>query len=161
MNKIIISIDQARATGYAVSVDGEFVEDGEIEFDIKKYPDYHNVAVQVKKLLSDLVQKYPPNLVTVEDVHGGLNSGTLKKLANLQGVLVNFLIENEILFQIIPPTTWQGKKGLCFEHKVNKKIQSKAFAKELVGRNVKENQADAICMNYFAQKNIKIIVNND
>lgn len=168
-DNVIISLDQARNCGFCVSEGDNILLYGEFN---AKSTDYHDVAMEEKQFLLKLIKKYQPILVTVEDVHNGLNADTSKKLGILQGVLVNTIIESGILFTIIKPSTWQGKQGLAFDKTKNRvlntKQQSIAKAKEIIGDKVEkcgikitDNTADAVCMNYYARKNIKIVPHKD
>jgi len=159
-NDVIISLDQAKETGWCVSIGDEIEAHGALK---SKEKDYHDVAHGVKIFLDSLCQEYKPLLLTFEDVHGGLNSDTSKKLGILLGVLVEYAIDNNILFKVIKPSTWQGKNGLCFDktktRKLNTKQQSVIFANTILseGKVSNDNEADAICMNYYARNNIKIV----
>lgn len=156
---VIVSLDQAKNCGWCVSKGDTVIDYGVF---VSEQADYHDVAFEVKNMLMELCNKYKPILITVEDIHGGLNADTSKKLGILQGVLVNYAIQNKILFSILKPATWQGKNGLNFDktktRKYDTKTQSKMFACEYLGvEKINENTADAVCMNYYARKNIKIV----
>ena len=153
-NRVIINLDQARSCGFCVSIGDERVLYGTF---ITKEKDYHDASNEIKIFLKLLVAKFNPILVTVEDIYGGLSRQTMKQLGILQGVLVNYLIEEHILFQIIAPSTWQSKMGYDKKLYSNTKQWSKKLAFELIGEELLEDTADVVCMNEYSQKFIKII----
>ena len=157
MGYAIISLDQAKHCGFCVSVGDEIVLYGTC---ITEKSDYHDASNEIKIFMKELIKEYNPILVTVEDIYAGLGRDTMKKLGILQGILVNYLIEEHILFKIIPPRAWQGKLGYNKKTEVNTKKWSIRIATEIVGCKVKEDTADAICMNTYARDNIKIVESN-
>ena len=164
-DNVIISLDQARSCGFCVSEGDNILLYGEFN---AKSTDYHDVAMEIDTFLIKLINKYNPILVTIEDAYGGQSMDTYKKLGILQGYLVNTIVKRGILYQIIKTSTWQGKDGLAFDKTKNRKLsvkqQSVALAKEILGDKVEkcgikitDDVADAVCMNYYARKNIKIV----
>lgn len=148
---MILSLDQAKKCGFCYGVTEPL---GYGEFDVSDTDDYMKAIVKLKKQISGLIEALQPELVTIEDVYGGLNRQTVKKLGWLQGVLMDYFLENEILFEVVPPSKWQGYHGLKGK---NKKQQSLAVAKEYVADEELEsdNTADAIMMWYYAKNEIK------
>lgn len=150
---VIISFDQAKETGYCVSFNGKVTEHGVIT---SKKDSYEEVTVEIKQAAERLIKKHKryPILVTIEDLYSGLNITTYKKLARLQGTLITLFLEEQCLYHIIYPTTWQNKLKIKGK---DKKKQSKAFASELLDKKItNDNESDAICMNYYARNHIKI-----
>jgi len=154
MGYTIISLDQAKHCGFCVSVGDEIALHGTC---ITGKYDYHDASNEIKIFMKELIKEYNPILVTIEDIYAGLGRDTMKKLGILQGVLINYLIEEHILFKIISPKAWQGKLGYNKKIETNTKTWSIRIASELIGHKVKEDTADAICMNKYARENIKII----
>ena len=105
-----------------------------------------------------LINTHKPVLVTIEEVHYSpvIGSATFGKLKKMQAVLINYFIENEVLYELIKPSQWQGKDGEGFLGK-NKKKQSLDKAIELFNDNDMDgNTADAIWMCRYAMNNIKV-----
>ena len=154
LDNVIISFDQARKCGFCVSVGEEIVLYGTM---ITKEPNYHDASNQIKIFMKQIIKEYSPILVTVEDIYGGLGRQTMKQLGILQGVLVNYLVEERILFETIPPSAWQNKLGYSRKTEKSTKDWSVKMACSIIGESVLEDTADAVCMNYYARKNISII----
>jgi Holliday junction resolvasome RuvABC endonuclease subunit len=146
---IIISLDQATITGYAVSVDGKIIDSG--TFDSKKKEYDHKIS-DIKTGMIALINKHSPHLVTVEDVQFQNNYEVYHKLSKLQGVLVNYLIENNILYEIIEPTRWKSKMLIKGRKREEQKANAILKALEYGYETVSEDVADAICMNIYANK---------
>lgn len=149
----ILTLDQATKTGYAVSIDGKIVEYGVIE---AKHADYDMKIHIIKQGVEAIVAKYAPALITIEDVQFQNNYEVYYKLSKLQGVLIEYCIQNEFLYEVIPPVKWKGKMLI----KGKKREEQKANAILLAnshGYNISdEDIADAICMNLYANKCINV-----
>lgn len=154
MSNVIISIDQAKKSGFCVSRGDEILLYGTFVSNAK---DYHDVTNEAKIFLKALIDEYNPILVTVEDIYGGLSRSTMKQLGILQGVLVNLLVEKHILFAIIAPSTWQSKLEYDKKGGLNSKKWSQWRVMDTLGLKVGEDTADAINMNYYARHFIKIV----
>lgn len=151
----VLSLDQATNCGFALGKGGKILERGVI---ISDKDGFDFIISDIKQQVVSLISKYNPVLVTIEEVHYNPLTGStvFGKLKKMQGVLINHFIENEILYEIIKPSQWQGKQGEYFVGKEKKK-QSLAKAIELFNdKNMNENTADAIWMCRYAMKNIKI-----
>lgn len=148
---IIISLDQATVTGYAVSVDGKIIDSGTFESTKKEYDQKIN---DIKKGMVVLIEKYSPHLVTVEDVQFQNNYEVYHKLSKLQGVLVNYLIENDTLYEIIEPVRWKSKMLIKGKKREEQKANAILKAAEHGYETASEDVADAICMNIYANKYI-------
>lgn len=147
----ILSLDQATNSGYAVSVDGKIIEYGTFS---SKQKDYDRKISELKNHMINLIKKHNPTLVTVEDVQYQNNQETYHKLSKLQGVLVNYLIENEILYEIIEPSKWKSKMLIKGRKREEQKASALLKANENGYATTDEDVADAICMNLYASKYI-------
>jgi len=148
----ILSFDQALNCGYAIGNKGKVVSYGVLTSKEKEF-DY--AVSDIKKQIVKIIAKEKPMIVTIEAVHHGFSVDTTKKLSRLQGVLINYFIENQILFEIISPSSWQGNEG--FKGK-KKKLQSYTKAVlEFNDESITEDMADAIWMCKYAMEKINIV----
>lgn len=154
MNKLrILSFDPARACGFAygegkVDKYGVFISDK---------VGYEYVVADIKSQIADLIDSYKPALVTIEEVHYNPRTGSrvFGLLKQLQGVLINYFVENEILFVIIKPSEWQNNFDVTGK---NKKKQLFELAKiEFDDSEMDSNAGDAIRMLQYTIDKIEVI----
>ena len=67
---------------------------GTFSFDSKKYT-YAKAILHIEELITTLLKSYDISAVFVEDIQLRANVQAFKKLAQLQGVLVNLFEKNE------------------------------------------------------------------
>jgi Holliday junction resolvasome RuvABC endonuclease subunit len=99
-----------------------------------------------------LIEKYEPEVVTIEEVHYSRNKNVYYKLSKLQGVLINCLIEREIDFEIIVPSAWKNSLDVARGNKTKRKEEKEnsiKFVEDEYGISVDNNTSDAICMGYY------------
>ena len=169
----ILAIDQARNGAWSVfDYDtGEVVGYGTFSFDVKKYT-YARAILHIEQILSAVIAAYDIKFVAIEDIQLRVNVQSFKKLAQLQGVIVNLCERNKLLYGLIAPTQWQNfckargrntteikKQVLELEHtgKKESKILSLQFVKDQFGIVTdNDNLADACCLGYYAVNAIEI-----
>lgn len=139
----VLGIDQStRKNGWCVMEHDtmEIVDYGiiNLEKEADDSADYLDRILVMRGMLDELIDKYEPTLVIVEDIFmnswGGKatkgNVETFKKLAKLLGVLEVHMIDNKILFTTIKTGVW--RKGLGFGRKrAEQKKRSIELANEL------------------------------
>lgn len=143
----ILTLDQAtHKTGFCVldKETKEYIAFGTVKANKKKDTALriHDLEQWVKKAIDE----YQPNLVVIEDVQFQSNNKVYKTLAQLQGVLVNACIKANVPYKIVPSVTWKRKTGINQVNRKEDKAASIALASKVVGENVHEDTADAICM---------------
>lgn len=169
----ILALDQARNGAWSVfeHPSGELVAFGSFSFDSRKYA-YSQAVLQIEALLASLIKRYKVSAVFLEDIQLRANVQAFKKLAQLQGVLVNYCEKNELLYGFIAPSQWQNYcrargrnakeiKNNIFklEHadKKDSKILSMQFVKDRFHIETdNDNVADAICIGYYVCDVIEI-----
>ena len=108
----------------------------------------------------------------IEDIQLRVNVQSFKKLAQLQGVLINLFEKNEYLYDFVAPTQWQNYckargrsskeikekiKALELSGKKESKILSIQFVKEKFNVDTdNDNLSDAICIGYYAVNHFKL-----
>jgi len=96
-----------------------------------------------------LVQTNNIDVVFIEDTQLRQNAQSFKKLAQLQGALINLCEGLSLPYENVPPTRWQSYCG------VRSKAQSMEFVRCQFGIETdNDNLADAICIGWYAVNHI-------
>ena len=105
----ILSIDQARNGAWAVfDYETKKLETyGTFSFGNKDYT-YARAILAIESLVDTIIKTYNISAVFIEDIQLRVNVQSFKKLAQLQGVLINLFEKNEYLYDFIAPTQWQN-----------------------------------------------------
>lgn len=169
----ILAIDQARNGAWSV-FDYEsktLIGYGTFSFDAKKYT-YAKAVLHIDELIDLVIRAYDISAVFIEDINLRVNVQAFKRLAQLQGVLVNSFEKNEYLYGYIAPSQWQNfckARGrntkevnsrvleLEREGKQKSKILSIQFVKEQFGIDTEnDNLADAICIGWYVVNMVEL-----
>ena len=132
--------------------------------------------MEIEKLIWNVISRYRVDAVFLEDIQMRVNVQSFKKLAWLQGVLVNTLVRHDYLYDLIQPSVWQSycnargrttseekKKIKRLEQGEEKrtKILSIQFVEDNFGIHTdNDNLADAICIGWYVCNNIEIKARN-
>jgi len=168
----ILAIDQARRGAWAVfDTQTKALEHyGVWEFSNRIYP-FPKAVHEITSLIDGLLKEYRIGAVYIEDVSLGPNPQAFKRLAQLQGALINLFEQlseadttggsgedgttggSGVTYGIIPPTQWQTFCGALQKHRT--KELSLAFVKERFGIATDDhNLTDAICLGWYAVNNL-------
>lgn len=154
----VLAIDQARNGAWSIfdSKTSALLEHGTFSFDVKKYT-FPEAVLQIEQLIYSLIKQYKIRYVAIEDIQLRVNAQSFKKLAQLQGVLVNLCEKHKLHYGLVAPTRWQT---YCKEYYTAKDKERKfANTKELSTCYVSDvfaletsndNLADAICIGQYA-----------
>ena len=163
----ILAIDQARNGAWAVfDYESKKLETyGTFSFSSKDYT-YAKAILAIESLVDTIIKTYGISAVFIEDIQLRVNVQSFKKLAQLQGVLVNLFEKNEYLYDFVAPTQWQNYckargrsskeikekiKALEASGKKDSKIVSIQFVKENFNVDTdNDNLSDAICLGHYA-----------
>jgi len=138
---------------------------GEWSFPARKF-DFSRAVYEITRVASDLIQANDIDVVFIEDTQLRQNAQSFKKLAQLQGALINLFEGLGVPYESVPPTRWQsycGARGRsCKEHQNNvepgpkaSKVLSMQFVHEHFGIETdNDNLADAICIGWYAANQI-------
>lgn len=169
----ILCIDQARSGAWSVFdyESKKLVGYGVFEFPYEKYT-YAKAILHIKELIHAVMKTYDVGAVFVEDIQMRASVASFKKLAQLQGVLVDLFEENEYLYGFIAPSQWQNfckargrktkeKDARILELEQSGKKQSKIlsiqFVKEQFGIDTdNDNLADAIAIGWYVVNVVEI-----
>lgn len=105
-----------------------------------------------------MIMKWNPDEVVFEDIQLQKFDSedeqesvlTYKKLAHLQGVLVNYVFEINLPFRIVPPATWRKYSEIKGKYRTDKKKNAQLKIKKLYDVNVTQDEADAILIGRWA-----------
>lgn len=169
----ILAVDQARHGAWAV-YDYEkkvLLDYGTWGFDNRNYT-FEQAILRIEALLEEVIQTHDIGAVFLEDIQLRQNVQSFKRLAQLQGVLVNLCEKTNTSYQLVVPTQWQnyckarGRTAKEIKSKVTSvepavKKQSKVLslqaAKEIYGLATEnDNLADAVMIGHYAVNNIKL-----
>ena len=172
-NLNILAIDQARNGAWSVFdyEKKELIGYGTFSFDSKKYT-YAKAIQHIEELVASLLKSYDISAVFIEDIQLRANVQAFKKLAQLQGVLVNLFEKNEYLYGYVAPSQWQnfckarGRNSKEIKSQVlavetngkkESKILSIQFVKDQFGIETEnDNLADAISIGFYVTNIVEI-----
>lgn len=162
----ILAVDQARHGAWAV-FDYEkkaLLDYGTWGFDNKNYT-FEQAILHIEKLICEVIHTHDISAIFFEDIQLRKNVQSFKKLAQLQGVLVNLCEKNEYLYGLVAPTQWQnfckarGRTTKEIKSKVTEidsdgkkssKVLSMQFVRDNFGIETEnDNLSDAICIGHF------------
>lgn len=148
----VLSLDQATKTGYAIYDDEELIHYGIKDFG--KIDDFTERISEIKKMQNDYIEKYNPEICSIEDIQQQVNPKTFKQLAELKGVLENNLFEKEFLYFIVASTQWKSTCNVKGRKREEQKKNAQLFVKNKFNIDVSEDEADAICQGWHVVKSI-------
>lgn len=156
----VLAFDQATGvSGWSVYDDEKLVKFG--AWDSKGESSVDKVA-KTKCWIASMIQSWRPDLVVFEDIqfqpYTGKDAGAdvqsnllvYKKLAHLQGVLMNYCYENGFTYKIVPVATWRAHSGVKGKYRTDRKQSAQLIVKSLYDINVSTDEADAILIGRFA-----------
>lgn len=169
----ILSIDQARSGAWSI-FDYEtkkLIDYDTFCYDSKKYT-YAKAVLNIEQLIAEIIRTHDISAVFIEDIQLRANVQAFKRLAQLQGVLVNLFEKNEYLYDFVVPTQWQNfcrkqvkdkndeKDMDCsipLTAKKKSKMESIKFIKDMFDIETdNDNLADAICIGWYVVNMVEI-----
>lgn len=167
----ILAIDQARNGGWAIFDYNrkKLLKYGAFSFPEKRYT-FPQAVKLAENCVENLIFSNEVDAVFIEDINLRFSAQIFKKLAQLQGVLINLFEKTGIVYGCIYPTTWQNfcrargrtvkeSRNAVVTANVEGKKQSKALSIEFVYDQFgvvtsDDNMADAICIGWYVVNNI-------
>ena len=131
-----------------------YYENGEFKnYDILDYSTEKNVNARYKAMslaLWDILNKYSPDIVYIEETVVTKNAHTQRFLTRLQGAICVWCYLHDCEFNTIRPTEWRRRLNFKQGSKVKRdqlKKQSIEYVKEHYGFDVENDDvADALCI---------------
>ena len=150
MSKTILALDQATKTsGWSIWQDGTLIEYGHVTFD------QEDPFIRNNKLcswLGNMIETRDVDEVVIEDIQMQVNNVlTFQRLAQLQGAIIDMLIDWHIDYKIIKPSEWRAAcnflKGQD-KHRASQKKIAQDWVLSTYGRKCTQDEADAICIGH-------------
>ena len=97
----------------------------------------------------NLLEKYKPMIVFIEDTYSGRNAQTMKILTRLQGVIYAWCMLNDGEFNTITPSQWRKHLDFTQSKGVKRQQLKEQSVKYILDRyklEVNDDEADAICI---------------
>lgn len=141
-----------KSTGYSVFENGELVTSGVIS---SKETDYIERGRQLANLVKAIAEAYQPTDLVVEDLKVIHNQKTLVMLGTVHGLIIGALPNIPVTY--IGPTVWRAgfNHGLNAKRDLAKK-RAIQFVEALYGLKVGDDEAEAILLGKFFEKNKNI-----
>lgn len=151
----VLSFDQStRCSGYAIFEDGQYIASGVIDMNKSKLGT-HERSFEMAKSLWQIVKKYKPDYLVIEDTQQQNNVKTVIILARLQGMIIGYAEAHGVKVHILLPSQWRSALKYSQGSKVKRqelKQQSIDYVKNNFGIDVSEDEAEAVCINIAAHK---------
>ena len=149
--KRTLALDQAsRVTGWAIYDNKNLITSGHFSIPANKTIGQRLDTFCFK--LMDLIDKYNVEKVYYEGIQYQNNIETYKKLAMIQAMVI-YTCYNEVECAELTPSHWRSiikdKHGIKFgRSRTEQKKVAQTFVKDFFGKEVTEDEADAICLGY-------------
>lgn len=143
----IVGIDSStRVTAMALYENGKLIDHCSIDFSKEK--DVDTRIDGILKEVDKILKSWDAHVVFVESPWMGNNIQTAMKLAYVIGGIRHICIETGAGFNLILPSEWRRVIGLPSGKKKREELKREAIAyvSEVYGIDVKEDEAEAICI---------------
>lgn len=145
----IAGVDAATVrTGIALLVDGK-IKKYEL-IDLHKNKDSNTRIPIMQNKIIDMIAKWKPDVVCIEDSWQGRNADTDKKIAYIIGSVMAYCYGHNIKFKKMLPSEWRKKIGLAQGKKQREQLKQASidFVKEQFNIDAGDDIADAVCISY-------------
>lgn len=151
----ILSFDQStRVSGYCYFKDGQYVCSGVVDMSKSKL-DTQERSFEMAKALWEIINKYKPDCLVIEDTQQQNNVKTVITLARLQGMIIGYAEAHGVKVHILLPSQWRAALNYTQGPKVKRqelKQQSINYVKEHFGKELPEDEAEAVAEGVAAHK---------
>lgn len=103
-----------------------------------------------------MIDKWQPDFITIEDIQLQRANGerenvlVFKKLAWLQGVLMNYFREIGMEYDVVPSVTWKSYNEVKGKTRTDQKKNAQLKVKRFFDISVTQDEADAILIGRYA-----------
>lgn len=157
----LLALDQAsHTTGYTILDGNKIVKVGHFEC---RGADLGDRLVQLRENISKLIKNYDIDEVVFEDiqlqdVNGNKETGikTFKILAEVYGVVYEYLTEIGIKNSSVLPIKWKAHFKIAGKGRAQEKMMSKAYVEKTYGISCTEDEADSLCIAMWYRQNTNI-----
>lgn len=163
---IMLTIDSStKKTGICIWKNAEYQEHFLINYDPAETKNKEDKKMENRfpKMCYDILNilnKYKPQIIYIEDEVVTRNMDTCRFLFRLQGVIEGWALMNDCEFNTVRPTTWRAACGFNQGKKKKRdelKIMSITYVKDHFGLNVTDDEADSICIGVYAKSLFGIV----
>lgn len=159
----ILALDQAtHDTGWSIFDGNTVIKFGTINLGNGDLDERIN---RLKVWLANMIAVWNPDKVIMEDIQlqekkqgrtwendtgdQVMNVNTFKTLAQLQGVLADYLYEQQMRYEFVHTAVWREKCGITGKYRTDKKKSAQLKVLEWFDLSVTNDEADAICIGYY------------
>ena len=152
----ILALDQAsRTSGYSVFCDNQLIDSGTFTF---TSTDMAKRLVSIRNKVEELINEFHIEKVILEDIQlqntVGNNVSTYKALAEVIGVITELITEKKLPYELVYSSTWKSELKIKGRSREEQKRNAQIYVFETYGRNVSQDESDAICIGaYYTKKN--------
>lgn len=149
---LILALDQATSkTGWSLWEDSKLVDSGVFKTPSKmKYEDrltFMKLKIAEVHKTNKLDKMFIEGIqLEMEEGQKDISVDTFRKLAHLQGIIIQWSNENNVDLEIISPSTWKSKINIFYDKRKTQKLAAQRYVKDNFGKEVTEDEADAICI---------------
>ena len=151
----VLSFDQStRVSGYCCFENGKYVESGIIDMSKSKLGTEER-SFEMAQQICEIINKYKPQRIIIEDVQQQSNPKTMIILARLSGMIIGYAEAHNVKIHILSPSQWRKQLYYSQGPKVKRqelKQQSIDYVQEHFGLNLPEDECEAICIGDAAHK---------
>lgn len=164
----LLALDQAtHTTGWAIYDDDTVIKYGLIKSKGNTTEERINF---MKVWLANMVEIWKPDKVCLEDIQlqekknrtfenddgdNVIKVTTYKILAQLMGVLIDYLLEKKIRFETVHTAVWRESCHISGKYRTDKKKSAQLKIKEWFNLDVTNDEADALCIGKYASAHEK------
>lgn len=153
----ICCLDQStKKTGYSVWENGKLKKFGTIQVDDTLTS--INRACEMYEEIKNFIRQIKPDYVCIEGTQFQNNQKVFKLLSQMQGMVFALLVDLDIGFCIIEPSSWKSFAGIKSRKREDQKKETIEFVKK--NYKVKEptdDEADSIAIGHWAINNLTVI----
>lgn len=151
----ILAIDQStKISGFSLWKNNELVNYGIITSNLEE----KNAIERMKQMYDEikkLIKKTKPDFIVFENVQFQNSYETFQTLSQMQGVLMAYLFELNLGFQIIEPSSWRSFSKIKGRKRIEQKQNAINFVKEKFQIETSEDACEAILIGLWAVNKIK------
>ncbi len=142
----LLALDQAsHITGYSIFEDKTPIK---ISHFNAKGTDFADRLVSIKQQVDALIKEYNIDTVAIEDIQLQQNKvqnvKTFKMLAEVLGVLEEYLQEIKMEYYVIPPIKWKATLKIAGLGRTAEKAAAQKYVKDTYGIICTEDEADSV-----------------
>ena len=153
---IILNFDQAtKISGYSLFENSELVAYGKLEVDKKE----KNIIERMKQMISLIklkIDEHKPDFIVFEDTQFQKSYKTYQELSQMQGVLMAYLFDLDIGFEIVSPGTWRSFSKIKGRKRIEQKTNTIQMIKDKYNLELSEDICDAIGIGLWSINKIKV-----